>query len=213
MYIYFCAPALSSAGDLFALLEVECGSLATLSFRTVANRNRVLLFITGIIFQTAINSRGVFINLSLLSLFQVSGEANYLRCLWQMEAVDVSKHTRWQMGNQLWPTVWVMRHSRNSLKKKQRGKNSINQIREEISLICTLSGVLIKSGLRNYPDRGIRQAKLAEELKKIFALLLLPSWTISRKNLSALGLPPPRCGVCFCSRRHQAKRSLQRRAE
>lgn len=118
---------------------------------------------------------------------------------------------KWEINcgqrSELWDTVGIR------WKKNRERKNSINQIREEISLICTLSGVLIKSGLRNYPDRGIRQAKLAEELKKIFALLLLPSWTISRKNLSALGLPPPRCGVCFCSRRHQAKRSLQRRAE
>jgi len=121
MYIYFSAAALNV--DLFVLLGLSgerCHSLfAQLTGQPIEIESSYLL--PWIIFQAAINSRGVFINLSFLSLFQVSGEANYLRCLWQMKAVDVSKHARWQMGNQLRPTVRVMRRNPIEMCRKNQG--------------------------------------------------------------------------------------------
>jgi hypothetical protein len=83
MYIYFGAAALNVV--LFVLLEVECAGALPLSLFAQLTGQPIEIessyLLPWIIFQAAINSRGVFINLSLLSLFQVSGEANYLRCL------------------------------------------------------------------------------------------------------------------------------------
>lgn len=217
MYIYFCAAALNV--DLFVLLEVECGSVTTLSLRTTRpieiESSYLLLWI---IFQTAINSRGVFINLSLLSLFQVSGEANYLRCLWQMKAVDVSKHARWQMGNQLRPTVLSYEAQPYSKCAEKPGtreqKKHHNSFGEEITIICTLSAVLIKNSFANTQINKVSsRPKTCGVAEKIFALLS-PWWTISQKNLSGWFTAALRCAFAAAAiKRNSLQRHTHRKRD